>query len=138
MLSQEQLSRKIAMEVQRATGKGLNAARIFLSSRVKETLSVPAPRRRVKSLSGEISYVATTPAQIGAPPRKLSGRLRSSVNSAMISDRLAYVGVSARSVKGFNYPRYHEESGKHPFLLVTVLRYRREIETIFGKSLRIG
>lgn len=142
------LAERISQQVKRAAGKGLNAARIFLTARIKETLSVPAPRIRVKSPGGDISYRATTPAIPGAPPRKLSGRLRGSVTSEMQGESRAVIGVSAKgmpSVKspmGFPYPAYHElkglgaMSGQHPFLIPTVVRWRSAIRKIMGGGIR--
>ena len=43
---------KVAAEVKRRAGQGLKAATIFLSSRIKEILSVPAPRVLVKPKFG--------------------------------------------------------------------------------------
>lgn len=141
--SKEQLARRLADQVQRAAGKGLDAARVFLTSRVKETLSVPAPRVRVKTTTGDVYYRATVPATPKAPPRKLSGRLRTSVTSERLSERLAIVGAKARSPAGFNYPRFHElrgaadYSGEHPFLVPTAWRWRKALLEIMGKTLHL-
>ena len=71
------LAAKIAAQVEVSAGRGLNAARIFLTARVKEALSVPAPRTPVREgpqegqKKGAIKYYrAVTPATVGAPPRK--------------------------------------------------------------------
>lgn len=139
----QQLAQRIALQAQRAAGKGLDATRVFLTSRVKETLSVPAPRQRVQTSTGAIYYRATVPAVPGMPPRKLSGRLRTSVTSERVSERTAIVGVQARSPKGFNYPRFHEirgpsqHSGRHPFLVPTAKRWRTELRKIMGGTLHL-
>jgi hypothetical protein len=149
------LKEKIERQLRRSAGKGLKAAAIFLMNRVKETVSVPAPRRRVvagpkSQHPGEAYYVATSPAIKGAPPRKLSGRLRQSVGYKMKTALRAVVFVNARSLPskgypgGFNYPRYHEKkgfgarSGEHPFLLVTVNKYRRELKKIMYAEIKKG
>jgi len=143
-----EIAAKIAEQVKRAAGKGLNAARIFLTSRIKEELSVPAPREKVVGHAGEIYYRATTPAIKGAPPRKLSGRLRTSITSKMQSETLAIIGASALGMpskkypRGFPYPLYHEEpghgkgSGKHPFMMSTYHKYRNEVLRILGVEVK--
>lgn len=155
-------AQRIAVQLARGAGKGLNAARFFLTSRIKEALSVPAPRRQVVSrkakgakgkvkkaltLLGYFYYVATTPASPMAPPRKLSGRLRSSVTSIMMTETTAAIGVNAKGLPskkyplGFLYPSYHEikqpgkpKSGKHPFLMVTFVKWRKAITLIIGHA----
>ncbi|VTS05309.1 hypothetical protein [Tuwongella immobilis] len=86
---------QIAEEVERAAGRGLTAAAIFLSGRIKEVVSVPAPRKRVKTKRGGIAYRAATPATPGAPPRKLTGRLRASIGYEVAVDgKVARVGTN--------------------------------------------
>lgn len=137
------IAKKIAAQVERGRGRGLNAGRLFLEGRVKEALSVPAPRRLVRPKFGGMPYyVATTRAIPGAPPRKLSGRLRSSLTSAMVSSSEAVIGANARSDRGFNYPKHHEIkrsmlSGEHPFIYPTAVRYQREIGIIVGVEITI-
>lgn len=138
------LSAKIADQVQRRANAGVKTAAVFLAARVKEIVSVPAPRKRVVSKLGDISYRATVKAIPGAPPRKLSGKLRQSVtyhlDPVMMNPRpvgfnrvkpRAIVGVKARSVNGFNYPKHLEGSG-HAFLMVAVRRYRKDLARIVG------
>jgi len=150
-----QLAEKIAKQVTRGAGKGLNAGRVFLAARIKEALSVPAPRRAVrgppapgKRLGPIIRYVATTPAMPGAPPRKLSGRLRTSVTSIMLNDLTAVVGTNASSEPsskyplGFQYPAYHEivgfggfkRSGGHPFIAPTAKKWKGTLAVIIGRG----
>lgn len=138
------LAAKIAMQAQRKAGTGVKNAAVFLAARVKEEVSVPAPRKRVKGGAGNIRYVATARAIPGAPPRKLSGRLRQTVTYAFSPEVsraarkmrvTATVGVKARSDKGFNYPKKLETDG-HPFLKVTVLKYKRQLSDIVGKPLK--
>ena len=62
----------------------------------------------------------------GAPPRKLSGRLRASWTWEVNEDAL--VGRSGTNVV---YARAHEK-GTHPFAMATLQKYRQEIETILG------
>src|SRR4051812_1421314 len=94
---------QIAAEVERLADRGLLAAGTMLSSRIKEKISVPAPRRRV--IAGPNSTVrppgtpysvATTPATPGAPPRKVNGWLRARVMVRQPSPGVVQVGV-------FNY-----------------------------------
>lgn len=134
-----ELAARIEREVRDAAGAGLDAARLFLEARVRETLSVPAPRK--KTPGG--GYRATARAVPGAPPRKLTGRLRQSVASRMESGTKAVVGVGARGnpPRRFNYPLYHERkqagrpgSGKHPFLAPTVTKWRQQLAAIVGAS----
>src|SRR4051812_1245627 len=95
---------QIEAEVSRNIGRGLLAGAIFLTARVKEVLSVPAPRRRVLARSGAYYYRATTPATPGAPPRKLSGRLRASADYQLLPG-----GTEARVGSPVVYARRLEE-----------------------------
>lgn len=135
----------IAAQVIRRANAGVQTAAIFLAARTKETVSVPAPRKRVVSKLGDIRYRATSRAIPGAPPRKLSGRLRHSITHAYMpsnnpNEKRGYggkgiVGVKARSPKGFNYPK-HLEKTNHKFLIVTAMRWRRQLEAIVGRRVR--
>ncbi len=130
------LAEKIKLEVVQAASAGLNAGRIFLAARIKETISVPAPRRQLAS--GK--YVATVKAIAGAPIRKLSGRARQGVTSRMVGPGVAVVGVIAKSELGFNYPKYHEVpqagsgGGKHRFIEPTVKQYMAALKTIISSE----
>lgn len=97
--------------------RGLTAAAVHLTKRLKEVLSNPAPRRRVTArsgaLSGSVYHRAATPATPGAPPRKLTGRLRASVSWEVDSQALrARVGTNVI------YGAVHE-LGNHPWLVPT-------------------
>lgn len=123
---------KIAAEVKRRASQGLKAATIFLSSRVKEILSVPAPRRLVKPKHGAPYYRATTPATPGAPPRKLSGQLRRSIAWEMRqSDTVGRVGTN------MVYARRLEAQG-HRFLTLAVEMYQNDIKAIMGRVFQVG
>lgn len=188
------LKKKIHDQVAKNVAKGLDAARIFLTARVKETLSEPAPRVRLVDKQGNFYYVAgwlkgkepqglsmadyggefkglqskkkkgksvieqvtyvRSKAIKGAPPRKLSGRLRSSVNSRMLPPtfgklpRTAVIGANAKGMPskkwptGFPYAAYHEikmdgggggsGSAKHKYIEPTAWRYRKELTKIIG------
>jgi phage gpG-like protein len=121
----------VQAEALRLAGHGLAPAAAFLAARVKEELSVPAPRRIVLGKRGKAkgvrSYRAATPATPGDPPRKLSGRLRASITYEVSPD-----GTKARVGTNVIYGRRHEY-GDHPFLVTTLLRYRGELEQILGK-----
>ncbi len=123
---------QIADEAARAAGKGIQAAAIFLTSRIKELISVPAPRVRVLGKRGKAAgilyYRATTPATPGAPPRKLSGTLRQGVTVEMSAD-----GLSATVGAGVPYARRHEFGG-HAFLRPSLERWQGELAAIIGKA----
>ncbi len=81
-------SHEVINQVNKAAQKGLKAAAIFLASRMKEAVSVPAPRGAWKSGTSygwgmhktTNSYIALIKhGQPGMPPRKLSGRLRQTI-----------------------------------------------------------
>lgn len=142
------LQAKIAEQLKRGAGKGLEAMTAFLLARIKEALSVPAPRKRVL-IGGNFVYRATTPAVPGAPPRKLSGRLRQSGTRMMLTPTVAVIGFNARGLPtkkrpaGFNYPAYHElgsgnvwGGGAHPFIKPTVEKYKNELKTIAGVAVK--
>lgn len=147
------LAIRITQQVQRGAGKGLAAAVPFIASRVREAVSVPAPRRAVRGLpqggarKGPILYYrATTRAIQGAPPRKLSGKLRQSVWGKMITPTKAVIGANARGYsrtgRGANYPAILELSRdqrrRHAFILPTIQKYRREIGQIMGRQLKVA
>lgn len=145
----ERLRNKINMQVHRGVGKGLKAGIIFLSQRVKETMSVPAPKRKTVGLFGQAIYRATTPATVGAPIRLLSGQARRKTSWKMVDEHTAMITCNARSLptrsypRGFPYPKYHEEanpayrgSGKHQFIAPTVKKYRTQLLKIIGRGMR--
>lgn len=140
---------KIKKQVDKSAGRGLNAARVFLTARIKEALSVPAPRKAVRAAplpgqkkGGILYYRAATPATVGAPPRKLSSRLRTSTTSAMLTTNTAVIGSKARGnptvsrPEGMNYPLYHEQHD-HPFIAPTVERWKKELVKICGKAVTL-
>ena len=132
----------IDAEVKRLVGRGVKVAASHLAKRIKQTLSVPAPRRRVQSKAGTYYYRATTKATPGAPPRKLSGRLRASIAYEVDAD-----GVTARVGTNVFYASIHERGkrgsgggyagGKHPFLRHTLERVKHEVEAILGYEIKI-
>lgn len=132
---------KVKADITRGLNMGLKAAAIFFSGRVKELISVPAPRVRVHgkrgASAGIIYYRATTKATPGAPPRKLSGRLRTSVTWEMRQAALQVGGVMAGAEEarvGTNvvYGRTHEE-GDHQFLGPALARWANELGRIIGQ-----
>lgn len=135
------LAARISAAVERGAGKGVKAAAAFLTARTKETMSVPAPRRRAADRAGNMRYVATTPATAGAPIRKLSSRARTAQTWMMVTPTKAALGNSARSDKGFNYPRFHEideggGSGQHQFIKPTFERYKDDVRKIIGGEVK--
>lgn len=115
----------VEAKIQALAGRGLQAATIHLSNRVKQALSVAAPRRR--TLSGR--YVATEPASPGAPPRKLSGQLRRSIAWQMY--KLNTVG---RVGTNLVYGRPLETWMGHSFLGYTLKRAQGELVTVLGRT----
>lgn len=125
-------SAKIAAEVKRRASQGLKAATIFLSARVRELISVPAPRKLMKPKGGVPYYRATTPATPGAPPRKLSGQLRRSIAWEMRqNETIGRVGTN------MVYGRALEAQG-HRYLTLAVDMYQNEIKTIMGRAFQRG
>ncbi len=124
---------QIADEAARAAGRGLQAAAIFLTSRIKELISVPAPRVRVLGKRGKAAgilyYRATTPATPHAPPRKLGGDLRRRVTVEMSAD-----GLSAIVGANVPYARALEYRMGHAFLAPSLERWRGELASIIGKA----
>ena len=151
----------VSAEVNALANRGLRAAAIHATRRLKEVLSIPAPRRRVvrtvrrtvrerlrAALAGRflgaeqrvIDYVATTRATPGAPPRKLSGRLRASItweiqtipvrlaNYILVNEMTARVGTNVKYGRKleFAYGKSHE------WLLKTILGIRHELAVILG------
>lgn len=122
----------IEAEVGRLLGAGLKAATLFVENRVKEILSVPAPRRIVTSRAGVRYYVATTPATPGEPPRKLSGRLRASVTHEFLDpDPVTgepQIGRIGTNVKYGRPLEYHKND--HAWLNRTMLDLKEEIAQV--------
>ncbi len=119
-------SKEVSDEATRLLMRGIDAASVFLVSRVKELISVPAPRRFVKPRKGGARYVvAATPATPGAPPRKLTGRLRADVRWQRMDANTNRVGVTVI------YGGRLERIG-HPYLSVAFARFQGELEGIIA------
>lgn len=115
----------VEAKIMALAGRGLQAATIHLSNRVKQTLSIAAPRRR--TAAGR--YVATVPASPGAPPRKLSGQLRRSTAWQMYKkNTVGRVGTNEV------YARPLETWMGHSFLAYTLNRSKGELVTILGRT----
>ena len=119
---------EIDAEVQRNVGAGIRTATLFLANRVKEVISVPAPRERhvtgLRSKNpGTVVYRATTPAAKGAAIRKLSGRARASIGSEMVSETAGRVGTNIEYAPP-------NELGDHPFLMPTLRSEMPRLATI--------
>lgn len=123
-------------EVERLAGRGIHACARFYNNSVKQFISVPAPRRLAAAgarskTPGVRHYVATTPATPGAPPRKLSGRLRASMAVDFDkAENVAYVGTNVF------YGRVHEE-GDHPFLIVVLVMILPQLAIVAGQNLQV-
>lgn len=123
---------QIQAEATRLAGRGLYAAGIYLNARVKENLSIAAPRVIVRSGAGSrrpgaTYYRATTPATKGAPPRKLSGALRASYRVVRSSD-----GFTVRVGSSMVYARPLETWMDHPVLIPTLRAELSRLAQIVG------
>lgn len=135
VLTPDQIERKVE---QLANG-GLKAGASYFADRLKDKISVPAPRRRVIAgprskarVPGTPYYVATVRATPGAPPRKLSGNLR---NRVMFRQR----DVLAWQVGVFNiaYGRRHEV-GLHPYIWPALQEEMGNLDRIIGQEFRFS
>lgn len=136
VLTPDQIERK----VEQLAGRGLAAGASYLAQRLKEKISVPAPRRRVIAgprskarVPGTPYYVATVRATPGAPPRKLSGNLR---NRVMFRQR----DVLAWQVGVFNivYGRPLEVWMNHPYIWPTLQEELGNLDRIIGQEFRFS
>ncbi len=91
---------------------------------------MPAPRTRVTSRKGVRYYRATTPAIPGAPPRKLSGRLRASQGYSVSPATL-----TARVGTNVIYGAVHEYKTGHAFLAPTLAAHRQEVAAAMETAL---
>lgn len=122
---------QVQAECQRLAGRGVHAAARTFTNLVKQLISVPAPRRIVTSRKGVRYYVATTKATPGAPPRKLSGRLRTSMATEWDA-----ATNTARSGTNVKYGRKHEQ-GNHPFLIPTLDANLPQLAIVVGQEVQI-
>lgn len=104
----------------------MQKAAIYFVGKVKKKLSIAAPRKRVIGRSGVMYYRAITKASPGTPPRKLSGRLRSSITWRWSAD-----GKSIEVGTNVFYGQILEE-GNHPFLLPTLQEERNRLAEILA------
>lgn len=111
----------VEQKIRQMAGRGLQVATIHLSNRVRQAVSVPAPRRR--SSTGR--YVATSKASPGAPPRKLSGQLRRSIAWQMY--KFNTVGRVGTNVV---YGRPLETWMNHSYLFYSLKKAQGELTTI--------
>jgi phage gpG-like protein len=123
--------------------RGLTAACIELQNEAKQVLSVAAPRKMVtagkKSKSPGVKYYrATTPAIAGAPPRKLSGRLRASVTREIDKDTLTG-RVGTNVIYGrrheFGFPRSNKP---HPWLAVAAANIDQRLAQLIGAGMSMS
>ena len=94
---------EVQLAVHREEARGLKAAAIFLAARIKEFLTIAAPRKAVM-IRGVIQYLASQKATRGAPPRKLSGHLRRSITYQVNAE-----GTEAKVGTNLEYGRLQEE-----------------------------
>ena len=111
----------IEQKIMMLAGRGLEAATIHLTNRVRQTVSEPAPRKRNKLGT----YRATVRATPGAPPRKLSGDLRRSMAWQMFRQKtIGRVGTNKV------YGRSLETWMNHSFLGYTLQKSMGELSVI--------
>lgn len=127
-------AQQVQAECQRLAGRGVWAAAKLYTNLVKQELSVPAPRRLVTSgprsrNPGTRYYRATTKASPGAPPRKLSGRLRGSIANEFDKDT-----NTARAGTNVIYAKRHER-GTHQFLLPVLERNLAGLGMVAGQEM---
>ena len=144
----EKLAKQILQKVNKGLERGMDKVRYMLVAKIKQTLSVPAPREKVRPKSGPPYWRATTRAGKGAPPRLLSGALRRSVESARSNYQIE-ITASARSRPSKRYPRgipygkiheagrYGDKEGLHPFVVPAIKANMREVKKVLGQEVRI-
>ncbi len=129
------LALRITSQIEQGVGEGVHTAVIFLAARTRETLSVPAPRKAIRAAAvgrkkgAILGYRAATRATPGAPPRKLSGRLRASTTARMINRFKGEVGVSAF------YGKFLERRD-HKFLWPTYEKHKADVRRIVGGKVK--
>lgn len=136
---------RLRSDFQRSAGRGIEAAAIFLANRIREFLSVPAPRKITVGRDGVRYYRATTKATPGAPPRKLSGAMRRSVGWIILERRVAArVGVFGgkemehqRPGQVGQYARRHERTN-HKFISVMMDLFQPQLEQIVGRPFEMS
>jgi len=105
---------EVAASMREDVIRRLTRACVECSNDLKKIVSVPAPRKFLKS--GRL--VAKTKAVPGAPPRKLSGRGRASITYKV--DRLELTGVVGTNVV---YMPVHEYDNGHKWVEPTLKQY---------------
>lgn len=140
-------AKKLRADLEAKKARGLKAAQIYLVGEIKQTLNVPAPKKMFRRADGSVGYRATTPAQLGAPPRKLSGDLQKGVSGTVEDDQIiinvmAKAYPSKRHPQGFNYAKYHEKvnpaqlgSGKHKYVEPTIDRCLKRMMAIIKEKM---
>ena len=120
-------------QMQAAARRGVVAGCIFLKDKIREAVSVPAPRKRVLGRRGRFAGVlhhrATEPATPGAPPRKVTGRYRSTIDYQVAGD-----GLSGRIGSNAVQARRLEEGG-HPHIRITLERNRDELAQVMTRAM---
>lgn len=105
---------EVAASMREDVIRRLTRACVECSNDLKKIVSVPAPRKFLKS--GRL--VAKTKAVPGVPPRKLSGRGRASITYKV--DRLELTGVVGTNVV---YMPVHEYDNGHKWVEPTLKQY---------------
>jgi phage gpG-like protein len=118
----------LAARVKEAQARALERIGRLLTAAIKKKLSAPAPRKKIVSPKGHIYYRATLAATAGAPPRKLTGRLRASIAFEKIDFESIRVGTN------LVYAARHEY-GNHPFLNVTIEENQEKINAIVAEEI---
>jgi hypothetical protein len=147
------MGKDVTREIRKIAARGVRAAAIHATRRLKEVLSEPAPRRRVlrykrirlqvgrkivERVVPIIEYVATVKATRGAYPRKLSGHLRRSITYEYVESRYEQMARVGTNVKYGLYLELSRGRGDHDWLVVTIQMISRELAYIMGGARSTG
>jgi len=120
-------------EIRLELARRLGRAGAIAVKELKTVLSVPAPRIKSKT-TGKIR--AATPATPGAPPRKLTGRLRASV-AYVVSVPALTVRIGTNVVYGRHLELRKLKKYRHPWLMPTLRKLRPKLRAAL-RDLRVS
>lgn len=150
----------IAQEIRRRANMGLKASAIHLTNRIKEELSVPAPRVRLYDKTGAtyyragwLKFAATARLARVTSYKMVNGRLEPRLVifepspatpgalprklSGRLRGSITYevdeAGMVARVGTNVIYARAHE-GGDHKFMMATLRKFQAEVATILGRT----
>lgn len=116
---------QIQAYVRARVSRGIRAAAPFMRDMLKRTVGVQAPRKR--SSSAVCGWRAITAATPGAPPRRVSGCGQQSIYYKRTKN-----GVSFRARRRYMMILEHKN---HPWLQLTINKYKREFFRIAGRAM---